>query len=410
MEQIKLSQSTLSRLNTHMKYVPQYNRSAIKPGIFHFGVGNFHRAHQALIMDSLFAQGLAHDFGICGVGVLEQDKKMRDVMKEQDYLYTLVEKSSDGKIISRVIGSIVDYIFAPDDVNKLIERLCTNEAKIVTLTITEGGYNTNPSTNEFDLTKVEHDLKNPSSPKTVFGIIVEALRRRKERNLKGFTILSCDNLQENGKIAKKAFISFARAVDSDLAKWIDSNVTFPNSMVDRITPVTTDDDRKYVAESLKIIDRWPVVCEDFIQWVIEDKFVSGRPPFDKNLAVQIVDDVEPYELMKLRLINAGHQAITYFGLMLDYTYVHDVTRFKLIENYLNAYMDREATKTLKPIAGFDVTKYKKKIVERFQNPNILDTLKRLAFDGSDRVFKFVIPGEIFFYFLSEHSLTFLYFF
>lgn len=230
MEQIKLSQKTLSKLSADIK-TPGYDRSLIIPGIFHFGVGNFHRAHQALIMDNLFAQGLARNFGICGVGVLEQDRKMRDVLKEQDYLYTLVEKASDGNFTFRVIGSIVDYIFAPDDVNALIERLCTNEAKIVTLTITEGGYNTNPSTNEFDLTKVEFDLKNSSTPKTAFGIIVEALRRRRGRGMKGFTILSCDNLQENGKIAKKAFCSYAQAVDSQLADWISKNVTFPNSMV-----------------------------------------------------------------------------------------------------------------------------------------------------------------------------------
>jgi mannitol 2-dehydrogenase len=394
MEQIKLSQATLSKLSTSSDIkVPQYDRRAIKAGIFHFGVGNFHRAHQALIMDNLFAQGLAKDYGICGVGVMQQDSKMRDILRDQDYLYTLVEKAADGKFTYRVIGSIIDYIFAPDDVEALIERLCTSDAKIVTLTITEGGYNTNPSTNEFDLTKVEHDLKNPSSPKTAFGIVVEALRRRKVRKMNGFTVLSCDNLQENGKIARKAFCSFARAVDSELAEWIIKNVTFPNSMVDRITPVTTDDDRKCVAEKLKLIDSWPVVCEDFIQWVIEDKFVSGRPPFEKHSAVQIVDDVEPYEFMKLRLINAGHQAIAYFGLLLDFTYVHHVTQFELIENYLNAYMDREATSTLRPVAGIDVAKYKAKTVERFQNANILDTLMRLAFDGSDRVFKFVIPGE-----------------
>ncbi|KAG5679413.1 hypothetical protein PVAND_008980 [Polypedilum vanderplanki] len=390
MEQIKLSQATLSKLSSDIK-VPQYDRSAIKAGIFHFGVGNFHRAHQALIMDNLFAQGLANDYGICGVGVLEQDKKMRDALKEQDFLYTLVEKSSDGKITSRVIGSIIDYIFAPDDVNTLIERLCTSDAKIVTLTITEGGYNINPSTNEFDLTKVEDDLKNPSSPKSVFGIIVEALRRRKDRVMSGLTILSCDNLQENGKIAEKAFITYAKAVDLDLAEWIELNVKFPNSMVDRITPVTTNDERNFVSEKLKIKDSWPVVCEDFIHWVIEDKFVCGRPPFEKHSAVQLVDNVEPYELMKLRLINAGHQAIAYFGLMIDFTYVHDASLYKLIEDYLNAYMDREATKTLRSVDGFDVSNYKKKIVERFQNPNILDTLKRLAFDGSDRIFKFVIP-------------------
>lgn len=392
MEQATLSKSTVTQLTSRGCKIPEYNRDDIKVGIFHFGVGNFHRAHQALIMDSLFAKGFGKDYGICGVGVLPQDAKMRDVLKQQDYLYTCIEKSSNGDFNYRIIGSIVDYMFVPDNVNAVIERLCTSDAKIVTLTITEGGYNINPLTNEFDLLNVQDDLKNPSSPKTAFGIVVEALRRRKERNLNGFTILSCDNLQENGKMAKKAFYSYATAVDTELADWILENVTFPNSMVDRITPVTTDDDRKHVQEKLGLIDGWPVVCEDFIHWVIEDHFVDGkRPPFEEHSAIQIVQDVEPYELMKLRLINAGHQAIAYFGLLLDYKYVHDVTLHESIAKFLNSYMDKEATDTLRPVPGIDLVKYKAKIVERFQNPNILDTLMRLAFDGSDRVFKFVIP-------------------
>jgi mannitol 2-dehydrogenase len=371
--------------------IPQYDRKEITPGIFHFGVGNFHRAHQALIMDDLFSKGCAKNFGIVGVGVLEQDERMRDVLKEQDFLYTVVEKPPTNDFNYRVIGSIIDYIFAPDDVNALIEKLCSNDAKIISLTITEGGYNTNVTTGEFDLEKVKYDLNNLSAPKTVFGIVVEALRRRKERGLKGFTIMSCDNLQGNGKIAKEAFGSFAKAIDLSLHQWIMNNVSFPNTMVDRITPVTSDDDRTSVARTLGMIDNWPVCCEDFIHWVIEDDFVSDRPDFEKNPVVQIVVNVEPYELMKLRLINAGHQLIAYFGLLLDYSFVHDVTQNQLVVDYLNAYMDREATSTLQEVRGVDLKMYKAKIVERFQNCNVLDTLARLAFDGSDRIFKFVIP-------------------
>lgn len=383
-----LCATAFSRVNSNVQ-LPSYDRSKLQVGIFHFGVGGFTRAHQALIMDNLFSLGVAQEWGVCGVGVLPVDAKMRDVMKEQNCLYTLVEKESNGEQNVRVIGSIIEYLFAPDDVELVIERLAT-EARIVSLTITEGGYNTNPATGEFDLALVQEDIANPRKPTTVFGIVVEALRRRKERNLGGFTIMSCDNLQENGKIAKRSFSSFARAVDPSLAEWMTENVTFPCSMVDRITPVTTDEDRLKTSERLGVVDSWPVVCEPFIQWVLEDSFVAGRPPFEKS-HVQLVTDVEPYELMKLRLINAGHQAIAYFGLLMDYSYVHDVTQDSRIVEFLRAYMNCEATSTLKPLPGINLEEYKEKIVERFQNPHVRDTLARLAVDGSDRVPKFVGP-------------------
>lgn len=286
--------------------MPTYDRSKVRPGIFHFGVGGFHRAHQALVIDNLLSMGLAQDWGLCGIGILNQDKMMRDAMQKQQCLYTLVEKENSGKLNYRIIGSMVEYLFAPDDVNAVIERLTQPEARIISLTITEGGYNVNPATGEFDLDVVKDDIKNREQPKSVFGIVVEALRRRKERGLKGFTIMSCDNLQENGHVARKSFLAFAKAVDANLAKWIDENVTFPNAMVDRITPVTTNTDRATISEKLGVTDLWPVVCEPFLQWVLEDKFVAGRPPFEKS-SVQLVPDVEPYELMKLRLLNAGHQ-------------------------------------------------------------------------------------------------------
>lgn len=384
-----MNSSTLLQISDEVK-VPQYDRSKLKAGIFHFGVGGFHRSHQALIMDNLFSMGLAHDWGICGVGVLQQDQRMRDVMRNQNCLYTLVEKESNGDLNYRVIGSIIEYLFAPDDVDVVIERLTDPEARIVSLTITEGGYNINPATGEFDLSTVREDLKNPRQPKSVFGIIVEALRRRQERGLNGFTIMSCDNLQENGLIARKAFQGYAKAIDPKLAKWVSDNVTFPSSMVDRITPVTTDSDRSKTLDKLGLTDSWPVVCEPFIQWVLEDSFVAGRPPFEKSV-VQLVSNVEPYELMKLRLINAGHQAIAYFGLLMSYQLVHEVTQNELIVKFLNAYMDREATSTLKPVTGIDLEEYKAQVVKRFQNPNVQDTLARLAFDGSDRILKFVVP-------------------
>ena len=370
--------------------LPKYDRSKLRAGIFHFGVGGFHRAHQAVIIDSLLEKGLANDWAICGVGVLPIDQRMRDVMREQKGLYTLVVKENTGKFSYRVIGSIIEYLFAPDDVDLVIERLAQPEARIVSLTITEGGYNIDPTTVEFDVDLVKDDINNHTKPKTVFGIIVEALRRRKERGMKGFTIMSCDNLQENGLMARKAFHGFAKAVDPALSKWMEENVTFPNSMVDRITPVTADSDRSKTSEKLGVVDAWPVVCEPFIQWVLEDSFVNGRPPYEKDV-VQLVKDVEPYELMKLRLLNASHQAITYFGLLLNYDFVHEVTQSKAVVSYFKAYMDKEASSTLKPVPGIDLNDYQESLVERFQNANVRDTLNRIGTDGSDRIVKFVMP-------------------
>lgn len=370
-----LNLNSLSNVKKDVE-LPAYDRSKLNIGIFHFGVGGFHRAHQAVIMDDLFNKGLALDFGICGVGVLPIDSRMRDVMRAQNCLYTLVEKASNGSKRTKVVGSIIDYLFAPDDVDAVIEKI-VEQAKIVSMTITEGGYNIDPVTGDFDLNTVKWDIENSSKPKTVFGIVIEALRRRKQRGMQGFTIMSCDNLQENGKIAKRAFTGYDKAVDSDLAKWMEEHVSFPCSMVDRITPVTTDDDRKNVSEAVGLVDQWPVVCEDFLQWVLEDRFVAGRPPFEKS-TVHVVPDVEPYELMKLRLLNAGHQGIAYFGLLMGYQFVHDVTQNELIVDYYKAYMEKEAEHTLRPISGINLREYQLKLVERFQNPYIRDTLARLA--------------------------------
>ena len=371
--------------------LPKYDRSKLRAGIFHFGVGGFHRAHQAVVIDNLLEKGLANDWAICGVGVLPIDQRMRDVMREQKGLYTLVVKENTGKFSYRVIGSIIEYLFAPDDVDLVIERLAQPEARIVSLTITEGGYNIDPTTVEFDVNLVRDDINNHTKPKTVYGIIVEALRRRKERGMKGFTIMSCDNLQENGLMARKAFHGFAKAVDPALSEWMEENVTFPNSMVDRITPVTADSDRDTTSEKLGITDSWPVVCEPFSQWILEDSFVAGRPPYEKeHEVVQIVEEVLPYEMMKLRLLNGSHQGTTFFGFLMDQKYIHEVTASKLFVSYLKAYME-EATTTLRPLPGINLDKYKATLIDRFQNPYIRDTIARVGADGSDHMVRFVIP-------------------
>jgi mannitol 2-dehydrogenase len=388
---IELRNSTLTTLGDAVQ-VPAYDRAGLTAGIVHFGVGSFHRAHQALIIDDLLNQGLARDWAICGVGVMPSDAAMRDALMAQDGLYTLVVKHPDGRLEARVVGSIIEYLYAPDNVEAVIERMAEPDIRIVSLTVTEGGYNIHPVTGEFDLSNpmVRADLAPGASPATVFGITVEALRRRRERGIDPFTVMSCDNLQDNGAVARRTFVAFATAKDAELGQWIDSAVNFPSSMVDRITPVTTDEDRAQIAESFGIDDRWPVVCEPFLQWVLEDSFTNGRPPYESTLT-QMVSDVAPYELMKLRLLNASHQGLCYFGYLMGYRLVHDAAADPLISGFLRAYMDREATPTLKPLPGIDLEGYKTQLIERFSNPGVRDTVARLCNESSDRIPKWLLP-------------------
>ncbi|WP_166979661.1 mannitol dehydrogenase family protein [Paramicrobacterium fandaimingii] len=371
--------------------VPAYDRSQVTAGIVHFGVGGFHRAHQAKVIDDLLAQGTANDWGICGIGVMPSDMRMRDALTAQDYLYTLVEKHADGELSARVIGSIIDYLYAPDDTEAAIERMADPGIRIVSLTVTEGGYNINQVTGKFQLDdpRVAHDLGS-DAPETVFGLVVEALRRRRDRGIVPFTVMSCDNLQNNGEVARHAFTTYAHAKDAELAAWIDENVVFPNSMVDRITPVTTDDDRAEIASRFGIADAWPVVCEPFFQWVLQDTFTHGRPPY-QDAGVEVVDDVEPYEFIKLRLLNSSHQGLCYFGHLMGYRYAHDATQDPLIAEFLLAYMNVDATPTLKPVPGLDIEKYKPQLIERFSNPGIRDTVARLCAESSDRIPKWLVP-------------------
>ena len=386
-----LTMASLSSLDPVVA-VPGYDRGSVRAGIVHLGVGAFHRAHQALYLDRLMNDGKALDWGICGVGVLPGDARMRDALASQDCLYTLVEKSPDGSQQARVIGSIVEYLLAPDDPEAVVERMADPAIKIVSLTVTEGGYNFHAVTGEFqaDDPGVVHDLEPGAAPKTSFGLVVEALDRRRQRGVPPFTVLSCDNIQGNGDAARRSFTAFARLKDPKLGEWVEQEVRFPNCMVDRITPVTTDDDRAALAERFGLEDNWPVVCEPFTQWVLEDKFSLGRPPVE-DAGAQVVEDVEPYELMKLRLLNASHQGLCYLGYLAGYRLVHDVCQDPLFAEFLLAYMDREATPTLSAVPGIDLHAYKRQLVERFSNPQVRDTVARLCAESSDRIPKWLLP-------------------
>ncbi len=344
---------------------PTYDRRDLQVGVVHVGVGGFHRAHQAAYLDELMNRGRALDWAVCGVGVLPGDVLMRDALAAQDHLYTLVVKNPDGSFEARVIGSLVDYLFAPDDSEAVMERMADPATRIVSLTITEGGYNVPAATGAFDRSNpdVLADLRSPSSPRTVFGLVTEALVRRRSRGLAPFTVMSCDNIQGNGRVARHSFGTFAAMRDPELGRWVEREVPFPGSMVDRITPVTTDEDRREISRRVGLDDRWPVVCEPFRQWVLEDTFVD-RPPLE-DVGVTMVDAVEPYELMKLRLLNGSHQALAYFGYLAGYRLVHDVCRDPVFATFVRDYMDVEATPTLDPVPGVDLDTYKADVVARF---------------------------------------------
>ncbi len=393
---LPLSEESLPRLADEVGR-PSYDRSRVAPGIVHFGVGGFHRAHQAMYLDTLMNAGLALDWGVVGVGTMPGDVRMREALAAQDHLYTLVLKHPDGRLEPRVVGSLVDYLFAPEDPEAVLDRMCDARTRIVSLTITEGGYHVNQATGEFDPDDdaLRHDIGAPHRPRSVFGYLTEALRRRRAAGTAPFTVMSCDNLPGNGDVARQTVEAFARLQDEasgseQLADWMLEHVSFPSSMVDRITPVTSPEDVAELAERFGVQDAWPVVCEPFTPWVLEDRFPGGRPPLE-DAGVQVVDDVVPYELMKLRLLNASHQALCYLGYLAGYRYAHEVCQDPLFVDFLLGYMEQEGSPTLPPVPGVDLDAYRHQLVERFANPEVRDTLARLCAESSDRIPKWLVP-------------------
>ena len=384
----KLSLATLASLNPAVPR-PRYARAALSPGILHFGVGNFHRAHLGVYLDALFNQGLNHDWAIVGAGVMAFDETMRQKLAAQDYLTTIVEMESE-KTSARVTGPMVDFI-APADKAALIAKLADPAIRIVSMTITEGGYFVNPATGAFDPAHpaIAGDAASPDDPATVFGFIVAGLKRRRAAGIAPFTVMSCDNVPHNGVVTRNAVAGLARLSDPALADWIIANVASPNAMVDRIATVTNDRERKMLSEQFGIEDAWPVFCEDYIQWVIEDHFPAGRPAFEKAGAT-FVKDVTPYETMKIRILNGGHAVIAYPGGLLDVHFVHEAMRHPLIKAFLDKVELDEIIPIVPPVPDTHLQDYYKLIERRFANPKIGDTIRRLALDGSNRQPKFIV--------------------
>ncbi|MEM9630222.1 MAG: mannitol dehydrogenase family protein [Pseudomonadota bacterium] len=385
----KLDMTVLPALPPNV-HAPAYDRSSLSAGILHIGVGNFHRAHQAIYMDRLFALGEARDWAIVGAGLKPYDRAMRDRLQPQDWLTTVVELDPQG-LNARVCGSMIDFIDV--DPAALVSRLCQPDIRIVSLTITEGGYFVEPNTGGFDAQNPEilADLHRPDSPETVFGVLVSALLKRRDQGIPPFTIMSCDNLPENGHMARQAVVGYARALSPDAAEWITEHVAFPNGMVDCITPATGDRERSLVVETFGLSDDAPVVCEPFRQWVLEDNFPAGRPPLDKA-GVEFVKDVAPYELMKLRILNGGHAAIAYPGALLGHHFVHEAMEDPLIRAYLTKLETEEILPTVPEIPGVSFESYLNSVMERFSNPAVGDTIPRLCLDGSNRQPKFILPA------------------
>lgn len=385
-----LRASNLSSIAGRVR-VPHYDRDGLTAGIVHVGVGAFHRSHQAAYLDDLLERGLARDFALCGLGVLDSDVDQLTALAAQDCLYVLALRHPDGRWDGRLIGSITRVLHAKTHVEAAIEALAAPTTRIVSLTITEGGYNLTPD-GAFDLSDpaVSRELAAAGPPRTVFGLVTAALARRRERGLLPFIVMSCDNIEGNGHVARSAFLSYASAVDRGLAEWLERQGAFPSSMVDRITPATTDGVRRQVADRFGVRDDVPVTAEPFTQWVLEDDFPLGRPEYE-HVGVQMVSDVRPFELMKLRLLNGSHQAIGYLGSLLGYTFVHEAVQDPEVAGFVRAYMGQEAAQTLPHVPDTDLDAYQAELMRRFSNPEIADTLARLAAYPSDRMPKFVLP-------------------
>lgn len=390
---IDLNTTTLADLHPPVERF-HYDRGAVSPGVVHLSVGNFHRAHQAWYFDRLLGSPGHESWGICGVGLIddETERLKLDAFPAQDDLYILTQYAPDGAVTHRVIGSIVGYLFAPDDPEAVLARMAAPETRLVSMTITEGGYNQDAATGSYrldaPLTRVE--LAEPSRPRSAFGFIVEALRRRRDAGIAPFTVLSCDNLRGNGAVARRAVLAHAAALDADLARWIEAHATFPSCMVDRITPAVLKEDAERVNAECGVNERLPVICETFAQWVIEDHFCNGRPPLEE-VGVQFVADVHPFETAKTRMLNAGHSVLGYPGQLAGLETVKEAIDHPLIHRLVHDVITHDAIPVLEPPPGIDLAAYRDSIIARFGNPHVGDRLPRITGDGASKLPTFLLP-------------------
>jgi mannitol 2-dehydrogenase len=347
--------------------IPRYDRRALVPRILHVGVGGFHRAHMALYTDEAAADG--GDWGIQGVGLLDHDRRMAEVLRAQDHLYTLIERDSNGSN-ARIVGSIVGYTLAAGDDNAFAQRVADPELAILSLTITEGGYSV-------------------TSGNPTIEAIVAGLDARRAVGASPLTVLSCDNLPGNGDTARAAIMTFAERRGAGLTRFVEA-CAFPNSMVDRITPQTRDDDRLWLQAEVGIDDAWPVVCERFRQWVIEDRFAAGRPRWE-SVGALFTDRVHDWELYKLRMLNASHSVMAYLMALAGVVYVDEAVALPHVRQFLERFLAHEAIPTLDAIHGHPPAEYAESVLQRFTNTGVRDQIARLCIDGTSKLRSFVIP-------------------
>lgn len=367
--------------------VPSYDRDAVKVGIAHFGVGNFHRVHEAVYLDRCLHLPDHEGWGIVGVGLSDTAaaRQKASALGAQNGLYSVTEFAPDGAANRRIVGALCRYMHAPEDPEAVLAQLSDPALRIVSLTITEGGYLIDESSGRFALDHpgVQHDLAAPL-PKTVFGFIVRALARRRDSGIAPFTVVSCDNLRQNGGTTRRAVVSFAEALDPDLAVWISSEVAFPNSMVDRIAPYVSAEDRARLNAASGVEDALPVMSESYLQWVIEDRFPAGRPDLGA-VGVELRDDVALYESVKGRMLNASHVLLSYVALLLGHRYVHEALADSRVRSLVDVYLTSDVIPLLQGPAGMSLPTYRDSILERFSNPAIRDQLIRIATDGSAKI-------------------------
>lgn len=385
-----LSNATLASLPDGIT-VPTYDRARLSAGIVHIGLGNFHRAHQSWYLHRLMQQGLAHSWAIIGAGVRPYDEEMRRKLAAQDYLSTLIELDPNGSS-AEVVGAMIDYVPIEEGNRPLIERMAQSDIRIVALTVTEGGYFIDPATKGFDASHPDilHDAANPRQPRTAFGAMVAALKLRRDRGIGPFTGQSCDNLQGNGHVLRQTVVSLARLSDPELADWINTHCTFPNAMVDCIVPATGPKEIA-LAQGFGIEDAAPVSHENFRQWVIEDEFCAGRPDWDRAGAT-FSEDVHAYETMKIRILNGGHQVISDPGELLSVETISGCMEHPLISALFEKVEREEIMPHVHAVPEFTPEAYVDLIKARFSNPKIIDTTRRVAFDGSSRHPGFIVPS------------------
>ncbi|MFV0359585.1 mannitol dehydrogenase family protein [Tropicimonas sp.] len=388
---IRLSNATLDKLPEGIA-APGYDRSLLAPGILHVGMGNFHRAHQAVYLDNLMSLGGSEDWAILGCGVVRYDAQQREALVGQDCLYTVVEQDGSGDR-ARVIGVMAGFLPVEKGNGAILAAMADPAVRIVSLTVTEGGYFIDPATGVFDPSSpdIQADIADPDHPTTIFGTIVAGLRARRAAGEVPFTIMSCDNVPHNGVVTRNAVVGIAEAQDPDLARWIAGNVAFPNGMVDRITPATTPERREYLLSAYGLDDARPVFCEPFLQWVLEDRFTAGRPALE-NVGVQFVDDVTPYEHMKIRILNGGHALIAYAGHLLGCVYADEAMTHPLVGAFMDKVEREEIVPIVPPVPDTSLVQYLDLIKERFANPRVEDQVRRLCLDGSNRQPKFIVPS------------------